>query len=269
MARRCMPMRLREARPIPASRPARVREAKRRLEEELRTECTANAAYRARGVMKNARRFGSPPKPYEPPAQPTAKISLTDPDSRNLKTPRACPATTPRSCATARSSSCRRTGRSRRRFVPEGLPGPLRDAVRAHRVDHCRLTPSPSASGQPQRQLRFVTCGVSSRAPGRCSARLGLTLRTGRQVDVWRPPIRPRSCTRALGGPFSTPFPTPGPLPSQRVCRSLALAASGCRCSRSRNGFVEVVLMVTFFALGAGDYGAGRAWFTWVRISVS
>jgi hypothetical protein len=63
-------MRLREARPIPASRPARVREAKRRLEEELRTECTANAAYRARGVMKNARRFGSPPKPYEPPAQP-------------------------------------------------------------------------------------------------------------------------------------------------------------------------------------------------------
>jgi hypothetical protein len=59
--------RAREARPIPASRPARVREAKRRLEEELRTECAANAAYeayRARGVMKNGRRFGSPPKPW-------------------------------------------------------------------------------------------------------------------------------------------------------------------------------------------------------------
>jgi len=71
----------------PASRPARVREAKRRLEEELRTECAANAAYeayRARGVMKNGRRFGSPPKPYQPPEQPTGKINVTDPDSRNV-----------------------------------------------------------------------------------------------------------------------------------------------------------------------------------------
>src|SRR3954452_19301751 len=81
----------REARPIPASRPARVKEAKRRLEEELRSECAANAvyeAYRARGVMKNGRRFGTPPKPYRPPEQPTGKINVTDPDSRNVKTPR-------------------------------------------------------------------------------------------------------------------------------------------------------------------------------------
>ena len=81
----------REARPIPSSRPARVKEAKRRLEEELRTECAANAAYeayRARGVMKNGRRFGSPPKPYQPPEQPTGRINVTDPDSRNVKTPR-------------------------------------------------------------------------------------------------------------------------------------------------------------------------------------
>src|SRR3954453_18602030 len=89
--RRLDAQREREARPIPASRPARVREAKRRLEEELRTECAANAAYeayRARGVMKNGRRFGSPPKPYEPPERPTGKINVTDPDSRNVKTPR-------------------------------------------------------------------------------------------------------------------------------------------------------------------------------------
>ena len=41
-----------EARPIPRSRPARLKESKRRLEEELWTECQANAAYeayRARG----------------------------------------------------------------------------------------------------------------------------------------------------------------------------------------------------------------------------
>jgi transposase len=81
----------REARPIPAARPARVKEAKRRLEEELWTEQRANdayEAYRARGVMKNGRRFGSPPKPYQPPEQPMGKINVTDPDSRNLKTPR-------------------------------------------------------------------------------------------------------------------------------------------------------------------------------------
>ena len=36
-----------EARPIPAARPERLKEAKRRLDEELRTECQANAAYEA------------------------------------------------------------------------------------------------------------------------------------------------------------------------------------------------------------------------------
>src|SRR4051795_6814668 len=89
--RRLDAQREREARPIPAGRPARVRQAKRRLEEELRSEGSANAAYeayRARGVMKNGRRFGSPAKPYLPPEQPTGKINVSDPDSRNVKTPR-------------------------------------------------------------------------------------------------------------------------------------------------------------------------------------
>jgi transposase len=80
-----------QARPIPASRPARLKESKRRLDEELWTECRANGAYeayRARGVMKDGRRFGGPPKPYTPPALPAGKINVTDPDSRNVKTPR-------------------------------------------------------------------------------------------------------------------------------------------------------------------------------------
>jgi transposase len=79
------------ARPIAASRPARLKESKRRLEEELWTECRANAAYeayRARGVMKDGRRFGRPPTPYMPPEMPAGKINVTDPDSRNVKTPR-------------------------------------------------------------------------------------------------------------------------------------------------------------------------------------
>src|SRR5919197_2271447 len=78
-----------EARPIPGSRPARLREGKRRLEEEHRVEVQANAdyeAYRARGVDKTGRKFWRPPKPFEPPARPVGKINTTDPDSRNVKT---------------------------------------------------------------------------------------------------------------------------------------------------------------------------------------
>ena len=89
--RRLDDRRAEEARPIPASRPARLKEAKRRLDEELDVECRANAAYegyRARGVMKDGRRFGRPPDPYQPPATPAGKINLTDPDSRNVKTSR-------------------------------------------------------------------------------------------------------------------------------------------------------------------------------------
>ncbi|MGE5858782.1 MAG: transposase [Solirubrobacterales bacterium] len=48
----------------------------------------AYQAYRARGVMRDGRRFGSSPKPYAPPERPEGKINLTDPDSRNVKTPR-------------------------------------------------------------------------------------------------------------------------------------------------------------------------------------
>jgi hypothetical protein len=68
-----------------------LREAKRRLEEEHEVECRANAdyeAYRARGRMKDGRRFGRPPNPYRPPATPVGKINVTDPDSRNVKTSR-------------------------------------------------------------------------------------------------------------------------------------------------------------------------------------
>lgn len=80
----------REARPVARDRPKRVKEAKRRLEEELWTEARANAAYehyRAHGRMKNGRRLGahSPPKPWTPPEVPQGRINVTDPDSRVVK----------------------------------------------------------------------------------------------------------------------------------------------------------------------------------------
>jgi hypothetical protein len=38
--------------------------------------------------MKNGRRFGRPPDPYQPPATPTGKINVTDPDSQLVKAQR-------------------------------------------------------------------------------------------------------------------------------------------------------------------------------------
>jgi len=71
--------------------------------------CRANEAYeayRARGVMKDGRRFGAPPTPYTPPATPKGKVNITDPDSRNVKTPRGyMQAITPKPCATSTRSS--------------------------------------------------------------------------------------------------------------------------------------------------------------------
>jgi len=74
--------------PVPRSRPKRLKEAKRRLEEELWTEVRANEAYeayRARGRMKDGRPFGKPPTPYTPPGTPDGRLNLTDPDSRVVK----------------------------------------------------------------------------------------------------------------------------------------------------------------------------------------
>jgi transposase len=78
-----------EAWPVPHARQQRLKEAKRRLEEDLAAECAANTAYeeyRVHGRMKDGRRFGAPPKPYQPPETPAGRINVTDLDSRNMKT---------------------------------------------------------------------------------------------------------------------------------------------------------------------------------------
>src|SRR6478609_7529339 len=54
-----------------------LRAAAQRLEEELAVERAANDRYehyRARGVMKDGRRFGGPPKPFTPPDTPQGKV---------------------------------------------------------------------------------------------------------------------------------------------------------------------------------------------------
>jgi transposase len=83
--------RAREARPIARSRSERLEESARRLEEELRVEHQANAAYEAwrrRGVAADGTRRMAPGsgKPYRPPPRPAGTINTTDPDSRLVKT---------------------------------------------------------------------------------------------------------------------------------------------------------------------------------------
>jgi transposase len=74
--------------PVPRNRHERLEACHRRLVEDWRAEHRANRAYeayRARGVMKDGRRFGRPPDPHAPPAQPEGKINTTDPDARRMK----------------------------------------------------------------------------------------------------------------------------------------------------------------------------------------
>src|SRR5665213_3338566 len=80
-----------EAKPIPRSRPERLSQSKRRLEEELAVEQRANdayEAYRVHGRASDGKRLGAAPTPYVPPETPAGKVNVTDPDSKNVKTPR-------------------------------------------------------------------------------------------------------------------------------------------------------------------------------------
>jgi transposase len=74
--------------PISRSRTERLGLAAERLEGDLDAKRRGNEAYeeyRAQGRMKDGRRFGGPPKPYQPPEVPQGKVNLTDPDSKHLK----------------------------------------------------------------------------------------------------------------------------------------------------------------------------------------
>ena len=79
--------RAKEAQPVPRHLGKRLKEAKRRLDEELWSEVRANRAYERyrSGRMKDGRRFSRPPDPYTPPAIPQGQVNLTDPDSHVVK----------------------------------------------------------------------------------------------------------------------------------------------------------------------------------------
>ncbi|MEA2302423.1 MAG: hypothetical protein QOE44_2958 [Solirubrobacteraceae bacterium] len=74
---------------VPRSRSARLREAGRRLEDDLAAERRGNDAYEQyRATAKDllGRRLSSRPrKPYRPPASPEGTVNLTDPDTHLMK----------------------------------------------------------------------------------------------------------------------------------------------------------------------------------------
>ena len=77
--------------PVPRARAPRLKEAKRRLQEELWAEQRASAAYEAsRMTAKDTlgRGLGKPPTPYMPPEAPAGTVNLTDPDSRIVQSSR-------------------------------------------------------------------------------------------------------------------------------------------------------------------------------------
>src|SRR5215212_10533428 len=76
--------------PVARDRPKRLKQAKRRLDEELWTEVRANHAYeawRARGIAADGSRRMAPGmiKPFTPPPIPEGRINVTDPDSKVVK----------------------------------------------------------------------------------------------------------------------------------------------------------------------------------------
>jgi transposase len=82
--------RAKQSRPVPRSRPKRLAEAKRRLEEQLACEQRANdlyEAWRERETRKRGRGQMGPGavRPYVPPEQPEGKINVTDPDSHLMR----------------------------------------------------------------------------------------------------------------------------------------------------------------------------------------
>ena len=82
-----------EGKAIERDRAPRLREAKRRMDEELWAQQRANDAYeawRARGISADGTRRMAPGtvKPFVMPRQPEGQINLTDPDSRVVPTRR-------------------------------------------------------------------------------------------------------------------------------------------------------------------------------------
>jgi transposase len=73
-----------EPEPVPRDRAGRLELCRRRLVADHRTVVVAHRDYDA---VRAAHPRGRPPRPAEPPAEPTGEINTTDPDSRRMRSP--------------------------------------------------------------------------------------------------------------------------------------------------------------------------------------
>jgi hypothetical protein len=126
----------------PKTRKQRLREAKRRLDEDLQhqqQEMTDWKVGKANYTARTGRKMGGPSKPRPVPPAPTRRINITDPDSGPVKTARGfLQGYTGQAVATPRADHHRRRGHHRRQRAPP--PGA---------DDHRRL---PRAPGRGRRR---------------------------------------------------------------------------------------------------------------------
>ena len=237
--------RARQARSIKRSRSIGLLEARRRLEEELEAERIGNEryeAYRARGRMKNGRRFGVPPKPYAPPNVPRGEGQPHRPrlaagawDARLGQAaafesqPADCDVPRP---ASRQSRACRPALKGSRRSRSTVPSSPTGSGARVRLWCSCTATSatcapgsgsstrseprtgrSPTAAGTPARTT------TSSRAPTTRCSRTSTT--SSPSCGRSKPPRRTWSRTRGVGSSACWPRST--------IPRSCARS-----CSRSR-----------------------------------
>jgi hypothetical protein len=162
-------------------------------------------AYRARGVMKDGRRFGRPAGPHTPPPAPTGTIDTTDHDSRIVRTQGRPPIQGYNARAAVNENQIHRRRRAQRRLARLRSPRadrrgePQRAGQRwCHRVTaDGRRRPWPLAQAADRERRR-------PRHPGGDPARLGPA--QGRQTGIEQGSLRvhaPTARNRARPGHLS------------------------------------------------------------------
>ena len=109
-------------------------------------------AYRARGVMKDGRRFGRPPDPFVAPALPEGLVNITDPDSRNLEVPTRLQAGLQRPSGGQREPDAGDRGGDQHRLA--GLRAPGADDYRRARAAAQDRDPPQARGGARRCRLR-------------------------------------------------------------------------------------------------------------------
>jgi transposase len=208
----------------PVTRRQRLREAKRRLDEEWQAKHAEMEAWkvaRADYTARTGRKLGGPLKPRPVPPAPGGRINITDPDSRPVKTARGfLQGYTAQAVATEEqiviAADVITGGNERHRLEP--LVTAARDELHAAGIDRepewCSPTPA------------FGTARTSRLSPGRASARWSnptpTPARPRPDCAAARPTNRCARSSRATTKPSSTDDAKRSSSPSSPTPKSTA-----------------------------------------------